>query len=75
MRRNEIDYRRCATMQVRDTYKPGFPVAFLIDVYGVEPRDLQVVGPGCIQSRPVLRALERLKLDPERYVATPFDIY
>lgn len=66
-----IDYRKRVTMPIRDMYAEGTPIVFLVDIYGVEPRDLAVVPGG---SAPMMRAVERLGLDPNRYQALLWDI-
>jgi hypothetical protein len=66
-----IDYRKRVTMPIRDTFKDGAPVAFLVDVYGVEPRDLCVVPGG---SAPMRKAVERMGLDAGRYQAWLWDV-
>lgn len=69
---NLIDYTKSALVPVYDIYTGK--VAFSVIVYGVTPGDLLKIGPGCPMGRPVLKAVERLRLDPQRYLATVFDV-
>lgn len=70
LRAKQIDYRKAVTVPIRDMYQDG-RVVFLVDVYGVNPRDLAVIPGG---SDPMLHAVERLGLDPLRYQALLWDL-
>lgn len=59
-------------MPIRDMSRDG-RVAFLVDVYGVIPSDLAVIG-GDIGSAPMLAAVLRLGLDPHRFQAWWWDL-
>lgn len=65
-----IDYRRVVTMPIHDMWNDG-RIVFLVDVYGVEPGDLSIIPGG---SEPMIKAVERLGLDPMRYQAWLWDI-
>jgi hypothetical protein len=66
----DVDYRRKVSMPIRDMYRDG-EIVFVVDIYGVVPRDLCVIPGG---SRPMYRAVERLGLDPMRYQALLWDV-
>lgn len=61
-----VDYSRMVSMPIRDLQNDG-RIVFCVDVYGVTPSDIATVGGG-VGSLPMLRAVERLGLDPHRYV-------
>jgi hypothetical protein len=65
-----VDYRRKVTVPIR---RQDGSVYCLVDVYGVEPKDLMTVGGG-IGSQPLVKAVERLGLNPNKYTATIWDI-
>lgn len=65
-----VDYRRKVTIPIRDMWS-DMEVVFCVDVYGVTPRDLAQIPGG---SAPMMRAVERLGLDPMRYQSTLWDI-
>lgn len=52
-------------------HREGFPVVFKVDVYGVERSDLTVIPGGAV---PMLKAVERLGLDPNRYQANIWEV-
>lgn len=70
IRSKQIDYRRKVTMPIRDMYRDG-AVVFVVDVYGVKPSDLAIIPGG---SDPMIKAVERIGLDPNRYQALLWDI-
>ncbi len=65
----DVDYTRCATMPVRDMARDG-KIAFMVDVYGVDQKDLAVVPDG---GAPMLKAVERIGLDPNRFQSVVWD--
>jgi hypothetical protein len=65
-----VDYRFKTTMPVRDMHRDG-KVVFLVDIYGWTARDVCKIPGG---SAPVLKAVERLGLDPYRYQAMFWDV-
>jgi len=65
-----IDYTKRVVMPIRDLERDG-RVAFEVVVYGVDPGDLAVIPGG---SEPMLRAVTRMGLDPNRYQAVIWDI-
>lgn len=65
-----VDYKRMITMPIRDMDRDG-KVVFCVNVYGVDPSDLATIPGG---SRPMVKAVERLGLDPLRYQALLWDI-
>lgn len=73
MRYNYINFMRKTTVPIRDMLDPAMPVVFLVDVYGVTSRDLLTIGPG-IGSRPLVKAVKRMGLDPDRYQAFIWDV-
>jgi hypothetical protein len=58
------------SMPIRDMDREG-EIVFVVDVYGVDPRDLALIPGG---SRPMHKAIERMGLDPVRYKASIWDI-
>ena len=65
-----IDYTKRVIMPIRDFERDG-QVVFEVVVYGVDPRDLAMIPGG---SEPMLRAVTRMGLDPDRYQAVIWDI-
>lgn len=65
-----IDYRLKVSVPIRDLEDDG-RIAFIVDVYGVLPKDLCVIPGG---GYPMQQAVRRLKLDPLRYQAWIWDI-
>jgi len=70
IRAKQIDYRRKVSMPIRDMQRGG-AVAFVVDVYGIEPKDLAIIPGG---AEPMLKAVKRIGLDPYRFTTTPWDI-
>lgn len=70
MDNRKIDYRRMVSMPIRDMERDG-RIVFVVDIYGVEPKDLCLIPGG---SRPMMRAVERMGLDPNRYQASIWDV-
>lgn len=66
----KINYRRMVSMPIRDMERDG-RIVFVVDVYGVEPKDLCLIPGG---PRPMMRAVERMGLDPNRYQASIWDV-
>jgi hypothetical protein len=64
-----IDYRRKVSVPIRDIRT--MKVEFVVDVYGLTPRDLYVIPGG---SAPMREAVKRLGLDPNIYQAVLWDI-
>lgn len=69
LRSMQIDYRYMTSMPIRDMHRDG-RIVFWVDVYGVEARDLCVIPGG---GEPMLRAVQRMGLDPNRYQALMWD--
>lgn len=67
---SNVDYRRMVSMPIRDMNRDG-KIVFVVDVYGVTPKDLCEIPGG---SRPMMRAVERMGLDPNRYQAWIWDV-
>lgn len=65
-----VDYQRRVTIPIRDMHRDGL-VVFLVDVYGLAPRDMMIIPGG---SDPARRAVDRLGLDPNRYQASIWDL-
>lgn len=68
-----IDFRKRVTMPIRDMEKGG-AIYCLVDIYGVTPMDLAVIGSNTIGSKPLRKAVERLGLDPKRYRSSIWDV-
>jgi hypothetical protein len=66
----DVDYRQMVSMPIRDMDRDG-EIAFIVDVYGVTPRDLAIIPGG---SAPMMKAVERLGLDPNRFRAEIWDL-
>lgn len=66
-----VDYSRKVSMPIRDMFIDGAPIVCAVDVYGVTPRDLAVIPGG---AEPMMKAVERLGLDPNRYQSMLWDI-
>ncbi len=64
-----IDYRRKVSIPIRDLEDGS--IVFVVDVYGVEPRDLTIIPGG---AAPMIAAVERLGLDINRYQAFIWDV-
>lgn len=69
----DVDYSKKVSMPVRDLKRDG-AVAFMVDVYGVTPEELCIVGEGYPMGRPMRKAITRIGLDPDRFFATIFDV-
>ena len=69
IRAKQIDYSRMTTMPIRDMHQDG-RIVCLVDIYGWTGRDVCVIPGG---SDPVVKAVKRLGLDPDRYQAWVFD--
>lgn len=67
---SNIDYRYRVTMPIHDMDRDG-QIVFLVDIYGVKPSDLVLIPDG---SQPMMKAVERLGLDPLRYQSWIWDI-
>jgi len=65
-----VDYRYKTTMPIRDMHRDG-RVVFLVDIYGWTGRDVCTIPGG---SDPMLKAVQRLNLDPDRYQAVLWDV-
>ena len=65
----QIDYRLKTTMPIRDMKSDG-KIVFLVDVYGWISRDVCTIPGG---SDPMLKAVQRMGLDPTRYQAVIWD--
>lgn len=70
MKKEDIDYRRKVSIPIRDMENDG-KIVFIVDVYGVRARDLAVIPGG---SRPMMKAVLRMGLDPIRYQAVILDV-
>lgn len=73
-----VDWGQRVTVPIRDMKEDG-RIVFCVDVYGVNPSDLSQVCLGkppddFIGSRPMVRAVRRLGLDPNRYQAVIWDL-
>ena len=66
----KIDYHRKTTMPIRDMHNDG-KIVFLVDVYGWTRKDVSVIPGG---SDPMIKAVKRLGLDPDRYQAVLWDV-
>lgn len=66
------NYYNKVTVPIRDMDKDG-RVAFLVDVCGVTHSDLAAIG-GDVGSRPLRKAVERMGLDPNRFMAILWDV-
>jgi hypothetical protein len=66
----DVDYRHMVSMPIRDMDRDG-EIVFVVDIYGVNPRDLATIPGG---SRPMHKAIERLGLDSNRFKASIWDI-
>jgi hypothetical protein len=64
-----IDYRHSTTMPIRDMHRDG-KIVFYVDIYGWDARDVCVIPDG---AEPMLKAVRRLGLDPDRYQAWIWD--
>jgi hypothetical protein len=64
-----LDYRFKTSMPIRDMHNDG-KIVFVVDIYGWTASDVCVVPGG---SDPMLKAVRRLGLDPERYQAVIWD--
>lgn len=64
-----IDFRHRTTMPIRDMHNDG-EIVFLVDVYGWTGNDVCVIPGG---AEPMLKAVTRLGLDPNRYQAVIWD--
>jgi hypothetical protein len=69
MRAASIDYRYKTTMPIRDMHRDG-RIFCLVDIYGWTGKDVCIIPGG---SAPMLKAVERLGLDPNRYQAMLWD--
>ncbi len=69
LKRMQIDYRLKTTMPIRDMHRDG-KIVFMVDIYGWNGRDVCVIPGG---SDPMLKAVQRLGLDPNRYQAMIWD--
>jgi hypothetical protein len=65
-----IDYRYRVSMPIRDMYHDA-KVVFIVDVYGVTVSDICQIPGG---SEPLIKAVERIGLDPARYQALIWDV-
>ncbi|WP_162136646.1 hypothetical protein [Bradyrhizobium elkanii] len=68
--RTNIDYRCRTTMPIRDMHHDG-RIVFQVIVYGWTARDVCMIPGG---SDPMVRAVRRLGLDPDRYQAVLWDV-
>jgi hypothetical protein len=66
----DVDYRNMVSMPIRDMDRDG-EIVCVVDVYGVTSRDLAIIPGG---SRPMMKAVERLGLDPSRFRAEIWDL-
>jgi hypothetical protein len=64
-----VDYRYRTTMPIRDMWRDG-KIVFLVDIYGWTGRDCCHIPGG---SDPMIKAVVRLGLDPDRYQASIWD--
>ncbi len=64
-----VDYRIRTTMPIRDTHRDG-QIFCLVDIYGWTGRDVCVIPGG---SDPLIKAVMRMGLDPDRYQAMIWD--
>jgi hypothetical protein len=64
-----VDYRYRTTMPIRDMQRDG-RIFCLVDIYGWTGKDVCVIPGG---SAPMVKAVERLGLDPDRYQAMLWD--
>ena len=65
-----VDYRYRTSMPIRDMHRDG-KIVFCVDVYGCTGRDLCVIPGG---SEPMIKAVRRIGLDPDRYQALIWDV-
>jgi hypothetical protein len=66
----DINFRTKTTMPIRDMDDNG-RIFCLVDIYGWTGRDVCIIPGG---SDPMLRAVRRLGLDPERYKPVMWDV-
>jgi hypothetical protein len=66
-----VDYSKRVTVPIRDVDHPAAPIVFLVDIYGVEAKDLAVVPGG---GAPMYKAVTRMGLDPVRFQALLWDL-
>ncbi len=66
----DVDYRKHTTMPVRDMHRDG-EIVFVVDIYGWTGKNICQIPGG---ADPVLAAVKRLGLDPDRYQATIWDV-
>jgi len=65
----QVDYRYRTTMPIRDMHLNG-EIVFLVDVYGWSGMDVVcVIG----NANPMIKAVRRIGLDPDRYQAMIWD--
>jgi hypothetical protein len=69
IRAASIDYRYRTSMPIRDMHNDG-RIVFWVDIYGWTGKDVCIIPGG---SDPMMRAVKRLGLDPNRYQAVIFD--
>lgn len=70
IRSMQIDYRQRTMMPIRDMHRDG-RICFWVIVYGLEGGDICVVPGG---SDPMVKAVRRLGLDPNRFQAMLMDV-
>ena len=66
-----INHRVKTTMPIRDLWRDG-QVVCVVDIYGWTRRDVCTIPGG---ADPMVKAVQRLGLDPERYQAFISDAY
>ena len=69
LRSMQVDYRYRTSMPIRDMHRDG-RIVFWVDVYGWTGSDVAVIPGG---SDPLVKAVRRLGLDPNRYQAMIWD--
>lgn len=64
-----VDYRRSTEMPIRDMHRDG-KIVFVVTIYGWTGADVCIIPGG---SDPMIKAVKRLGLDPNRYQAMMWD--
>ncbi len=70
IRKMQVEYRDRVSMPIHDLHNNG-EIAFIVDVYGWTKKEICIFSGG---SDPIWKAIERLKLDPDRYQPMNWDV-